>query len=515
MGTNLNPKFKSLSNPETFTYHIKELTGGKPVLHEELLQQLLLQCKPVDFATKAYPQIIELRNELKNHNPDSDKATEIRKHIDSFKVNARQKLVLSIDSIISTAKQYSWGMCKNQDFIYLYNSQYWANIEDEVFKKFLAEAAQVMGVEIFTAKYFKFRDELLKQFLATAYLPTPQTDKNKVLINLQNGTFEINGGKVKLRPFNPADFITYQLPFEYNADAKAPVFESYLNTVLPDVERQKVLAEYLGYVFIKNGSKAVKEEKALILYGTGANGKSVFFEVVNALLGAVNTSSYSLQSLTNDNGYYRAAIANKLVNYASEINGKLDAAIFKQLTSGEPVEARHPYGRAMHITQYAKLIFNCNELPKEVEHTAAFFRRFLIIGFDITIPPEQQDKTLHHKIIDNELSGVFNWVLAGLNRLLEQKGFTHCESAQIALEEYKTQSDTVKMFTDDNGYKKSPTDYILIKELYPLYRAYCNDEGAIPVKKINFTKRLTANGIIVDKKNIGNVAYISCDKDFI
>ena len=186
----------------------------------------------------------------------------------------------------------------------------------------------------------------------------------------------------------------------------------------------------MGFVFIKHGSNALKEEKALILYGTGANGKSVFFEIVNALLGPDNVSSYSLQSLTNDNGYFRAKLANKLVNYASEINGNMEAALFKQMVSGEPVEARLPYGQPFILRQYAKLIFNCNELPKDVEHSNAYYRRFLIIPFDVTIPEHEQDKNLHIKIIEKELSGVFNWVLQGLSRLLEQKRFSDCEAAQ-------------------------------------------------------------------------------------
>ena len=162
-----------------------------------------------------------------------------------------------------------------------------------------------------------------------------------------------------------------------------------------------------------------------------------------------------MQSLTNENGYFRAKLANKLVNYASEINGKLESAIFKQLVSGEPVEARLPYGEPFTLKQYAKLIFNCNELPKDVEHTNAYFRRFLIIPFDVTIPPQEQDKQLHTKIIEKELSGVFNWVLDGLNRLLEQKRFTDCEAVKQAVEQYKSQSDSVKMFIDENNYQST------------------------------------------------------------
>jgi len=305
----------------------------------------------------------------------------------------------------------------------------------------------------------------------------------------------------------------YQLPFEYDPKAKAPLFEAYLNKVLPDVERQKVLAEYLGFVFIKHGSNALKEEKALILYGTGANGKSVFFEIVNALLGTQNISSYSLQSLTDDKGYQRAKLANTLVNYGSEINGKLEASIFKQLVSGEPVDARLPYGQPFILKQYAKLIFNCNELPKDVEHTNAYFRRFLIIPFDVTIPPQEQDKNLHTKIIESELSGVFNWVLEGLNRLLEQKQFSKCDAAQNAVEQYKLESNSVQMFLSENEYKPDSENYKLIKDLYIEYKAFCIEDGMTPFKKSNFIKQLRSLKIIVNRLNVGNVAYLSNSTD--
>ena len=391
----------------------------------------------------------------------------------------------------------------------MYNGTYWDELDKETFQKFLGNAAEKMGVPTFSARYYKFRKELYEQFLGTAYLEPKPPLANRVLINLQNGTFEVSPKGTQLRLFDRSDFLTYQLPFEYDPQAKAPIFEAYLNKVLPDKERQKVLAEYLGFVFIKHGSNRLKEEKALILYGTGANGKSVFFEVVSALLGAENTSNYSLQSLTNDNGYFRAKLANKLVNYGSEINSKLESSLFKQLVSGEPVEARLPYGQPFILKQYAKLIFNSNELPKDVEHTDAYFRRFLIIPFDITIPPQEQDKQLHIKIIEKELSGVFNWVMDGLNRLLEQKHFTYSEAAQQAVEQYKKQSDSVKMFIDENKYQNSPTDYKLIKELYPEYRGYCIEDGFKPVNKSNFIKRLVSFGVLIERLNVGNVAYLS------
>jgi putative DNA primase/helicase len=250
----------------------------------------------------------------------------------------------------------------------------------------------------------------------------------------------------------------------------------------------------------------------LILYGTGANGKSVFFEIINALLGTQNISNYSLQSLTNDNGYFRAKIANKLVNYASEINGKLETDIFKQMASGEPIEARLPYGEPFILNEYAKLIFNCNDLPKDVEHTNAFFRRFLIIGFDVTIPEDKQDKQLANKIIESELSGVFNWILSGLERVLQQKKFSKCEAVDNARSDYEKQSDSVKMFIEDFEYSTS-TDYTTIKDLYFQYKEYCIEDGFRNVNKSNFMKRLRHFKIIVERKSIGNVAYISTSRN--
>jgi putative DNA primase/helicase len=408
-------------------------------------------------------------------------------------------LILSVENILELAEKKQWGLCKNHDFIYLYNGAFWAEIDKETFQLFLAEAAEKMGVTKFTARFYLFREQLFKQFLATAYLPTPESNKDTVLINLQNGTFEISPQGTKLRPFDRSDFITYQLPFEYSPQAKAPMFEAYLNKVLPDPERQRVLAEYLGFVFIKHGSNALKEEKALILYGTGANGKSVFFEIVTAMFGRQNVSNYSLQSLTEEKGFYRAKISNKLVNYASEINGKLETSLFKAMVSGEPVEACLKYGQPFTMTDYAKFIFNCNDLPKDVEHTNAYFRRFLIIPFDVTIPPQEQDKSLHAKIIENELSGFFNWVLQGLNRLLEQKRFSNCEAAQKAVEQYKIESNSVQMFLNENEYRGSLTNYRKIKELYLEYKAFCMEDGMNAFKKSNFIKQLQALNFNVDR----------------
>ena len=536
MSSNTQTPAKSLSITDNkdklkdlITKEIIQLTDSIEVVKnttDDILQELTKSIGTNDFQMLAFPEsenlqkdYERLKSELFGETPiyTDTQSTEYKevfkqwqklgKELSKCKVTKNHYLVLCIEQLLKIAITFKWGLCKKNNFIYLFNGSYWNEIDKERFQSFLGNVSLKMGVEKFKAKIHTFKDELFKQFMADSYLPTPKAKLNSILINLLNGTFEITPTKRGLRNFEQKDFITHQLPFEFDPDATYPIFQKYLDEVLPDKDKQRVFAEYCGYIFIK--PSVLKLEKMLILYGTGANGKSVFFEILNALLGSENISNYSLQSLTNENDYFRAKIGNKLVNYASEINGKLETDIFKQMASGEPIEARLPYGDPFILTEYAKLIFNCNELPKDVEHTNAYFRRFLIIGFDVTIPEDKQDKQLPQKIIQNELSGVFNWMLKGLDRVMEQKNFSKCEAVDNARSDYEKQSDSVQLFITEMEYKTSTTDYVLISELYPKYKMFCNEDGYRPVGKTKFIQRLSHYKIFVNRLNVGNVAYIT------
>ena len=453
---------------------------GKP--HEQLMNDLLQQVQKVDF------------RQLAEFDADDEEA----------KLRKAHYLIITVEQVIELAKNNRWDLCQRDGFFYSYNGAYWKPLSKDELKDFLKKAAEKMGVDKFTARYVEFSKSLFEQFIETAYLPAPDANRETVKINLANGTFEISPDSRTLRAPLASDFLTHQLPFAYDPKATAPRFQAFLQRVQPDSDCQKLLAEYLGYVFISPAK--LKLEKTLLLYGSGANGKSVFFEIVTAIFGPENVSHYSLRSLTNEPAYCRAHLGTKLLNYASEINGKLEADTFKQMVSGEPVEARLPYGQPFILTDYAKLIFNCNELPADVEHTPAFFRRFLIVPFSVTIPEVEQDKQLSSKIIETELSGVFNWILEGLERLLQQGRFTDCEAVREQLESYKKQSDTVRLYLDEHDYQAS-TETTPLKDLYRNYKAYCIDDGYRPVNNRNFQKRLNACGIQTERARSGFVVY--------
>lgn len=487
-----------------------------PIKHKRLLDELLEVFEPYDFQEHIYPQVKKLKEDLRKVESDPDEVKRIRKEIDGLKVSQKQIVVQAIENIVLTAQRKNWGLCKNSetDQIYLYNGAFWDIVNDSDFECFLGKAAEKMKVNQYTAKYYRFREEMLKQFKTAANLPTPETQTDKVLINLKNGTLHITPGKTELKPFNRNEFLTYQLPFNYDPSAKAPIFNGYLNRVLPDEGCQKVLSEYTGYVFIKNGYGNLKLEKALMLYGEGSNGKSVYFDIIKELLGEQNFTSFSLQELTDNTGNHRSKIHNKLLNYASEINGKLNTDYFKKMVSGEPVSAKILYKDTFEMKQYAKLMFNCNVLPKDVEHTEAFFRRFIIIPFTETISDDEKDYSLSNKIVSKELSGVLNWILDGLKRLLENGKFTKSKIIDDMIDQFKTESDSVKLFIQESGYKKSAMNFTPVKTLYTEYKEFCSENSNKFLKRLNFKKRLLSDKVTVERKNIGEVVYLTIGHEF-
>jgi len=470
---------------------------NKPISEEmevsELLHNMLLVITPVDF---------EITFTQKLNDPLYKYTT--KKRIDLQKVPKSLYSVAIMKELQAIIEKYGWDFAQQDGMLYLYTGKYWVKVKDDDVRAFLGQVTIKMGYYSPAEAMSKnFSDLLFKQFQHSSYFSPVTSDKNKVLINLENGTYEITAEGAILRKHCKEDFLTYCLPFSLNQEDSAPLFTKYLNRVLPDPSSQSVLQEFIGYIFIRH----LKLEKALILLGGGQNGKSVMFEIISALLGSQNISTKSLGDLVdkdsgNDN---RAKLKDKLVNYGSEISAKgMDVDMFKRLVSGEPVAAREKYKTSFDLKNNCKFIFNANKLPVEIEHTEAYFRRFIIIPFAVTISESEKDPELHTKIINNELSGVLNWAIIGLNRLLVHKKFSECEAANVALQTYKKESNSVALMVESeglaDGYSIEREWRMSNKELYELYKEFCIADGMRAMNRINFSKEL---------KNLGFKTYRS------
>ncbi len=462
----------------------------------ELLHNMIEALSEVDLIETLTEQVGDdlVKYQVKTVDEDSNEVY----IISGTKVPRSFYIVAILEELKIAGEKYNWSMAQQNGMLYLYNGKYWVRVEDDDIKNFLSKAAIKLGYYTpADAMTHGFAEAAYKQFIISSYLPSPELEKNIVLINLKNGTYEVSISGGTLRKHCKEDFLTYCLPFAYDPLAKAPLFTQYLNRVLPDESSHLVLQEFHGYIFIKH----LKLEKALILLGAGQNGKSVQFEITSSLLGEINVATKSLGDLVdrdsgNDN---RAKLKDKLVNYGSEMrSGGMDVDIFKRLVSGEPVSAREKYKTSFDLRNNCKFIFNANKLPAEIEHTEAYFRRFIIIPYGVMISDAEKDPELHTKIITRELPGVLNWAIDGLHRLLQNKAFSECEAANKALSTYKKESNSVAMMIDDEGYTDGYTvekEYrISNKVLYGVYRTYCTESGMRPLSQINFSKEMKTLG---------------------
>src|SRR3546814_128653 len=295
--------------------------------------------------------------------------------------------------------------------------------------------------------YLNFVTDFREQLYLEAFTYSPKQDPDKPVVNFQNGTLEIFENR--FREHRSQDGFTYVLPYDYQPDAKCPKWLTFLDQVLPDKQGQQVLAEFIGSMF----AREMKTEKALFMYGDGANGKSVAQEVIVSALGnEKNISSYTLEKLVADNGNARAGFMGKLANISPEIGNRLlSNDTLKRLISREPVDYRKLYKDIQESNDYGRLWFNANRLPVVKEHSEAFFRRFIIMPFNVTIPKEKRDKYLAKRIVKDELPGVFNWILKGLSRLLEQQGFSKYDAGDKALAEYQKVSNKDRKSTRLNS----------------------------------------------------------------
>jgi putative DNA primase/helicase len=496
--------------------------AGNPIDHKEILNELLKEVSPLNFILLIRPEAKEIYDEQKTINDalasndveaheklnqskdgkEKSRQDELTAKLKAIIKSIKQKhyVVCIISELLELAKKSKWNLCKCYDYVYVFNGAYWKQLSKEDLKYFLGEAAIKFGYSEIDAVHHLFKDELLKQFLTQAHLPEPEYNNEKVFINLKNGTFDFTGGNLKLCAFNPKDFITYQLPFSYDESAACPLFNAYLEKVLPDASCRSILQEFSGFIFTK-----MNLEKCLVLTGGGSNGKSVFFNILTTLLGRENTLAYSMGLF--DSEYNRARLTNVLVNYSSEKGRDLNVDIFKALVTGEPVQAREPYGKPFSLTSKVKFIINCNELPKETESTEAYFRRYLIIPFDVRINESERDINLAQKIINDELPGVFNWILEGLKRLIHQKKFSESEKVNNALDEFKKQSDSVALFIDEKKYQRSSDTKMELSILYNLYKPFCLEDRYKPLGKNKFSQRLVSKGFELCRTNDGQTAF--------
>jgi putative DNA primase/helicase len=305
-------------------------------------------------------------------------------------------------------------------------------------------------------------------------------------INFNNGVLDLE--TMDIEDHNPEYGFKYVLPFDYDPNADCPRFKEFLKDVtLNRQDLSDVLVEFMGYSLA--GVDPNLGQKALILYGDGSNGKSVFIEILRALAGQDNYSTLSMGNEINklENRYQ---LSGKLFNVSEETptGAMVESSIFKALVSGGEVQARKLYCDAFSMRNYAKIIMACNELPRTNDLSHGMLRRLLIVPFDATFTAKNRDIHIVEKLKE-ELSGIFNLAMEGYRRFIRLQGFTQSAVVDTAVTSYVEDNDSVQNFLSDECIME-PESVISSSKLYANYKFYCEQACLNPLNMIKFGKRL-------------------------
>lgn len=475
------------------------------VVKNYAMESILEKLPKLDYTLLNEPvKVSSLREELKS-GVSKERSDEINTTLAKLDPTLLVKYFLLIKYLYLIANKSELGFGIFDGMTYCFNGRFWEEVDEVEVMMFLVMAAQKSGLERNFVNTPPETTKLLNQFKTHSHIPLVlRQSSSDAMLNLLNGTVYFENGEVKIKYFSKNDFLRYQLNFKYDKTAKAEKFMKFLNKALPEKNAQKNLQRFIGSLFVPS----LKLEKALLIYGEGATGKSTFWAIITALVGRNNMTFYPLERLIGSDqasAYNRARLNGKILNYATEIGNRIsDTAMAKQLISGESMDARNPYGKPFEIHTIPKLIFNCNNLPTQSENSNAFKRRLLIAPFLNTIPENERNLHLAEEIIAEEMSGVLNWVIEGMQDLIKEECFVQSDAMDKCLDEYQKESNNVYDFLDYLSYVKTTTEKISLKNLFELYLRYCKMNNHNGYKLNNFVKRLESLGITVGRKETNN-----------
>lgn len=330
-----------------------------------------------------------------------------------------------------------------------------------------------------------FVAETVAHVQRSTYHDRAEFDSNPMVLSLRNGVLNLE--TLDFQPHDPKILSTVQLPVLYDANADCPKFKEFLSQVAY-AEDIPVIQEFFGYTLWKD----YVVHKSILCVGNGRNGKSTLLRVLRAMLGAENISSRSLQDFENRR-FSTADLYGKLANIYSDLpdSALTRTGVFKMLTGQDSVTAEFKFKNTFTFTNFAKLVFSCNKIPRADDDTVAFFSRWILLTFPNTFEGPGEKKDLIKELTtEQELSGIFNWSLEGLIRLHTQNWtFTYSKSTEEIRLEYVRKSDPIGAFVMDCLAQKQDGQ-ITKPELYSAFRRYCLGAKLPVTSQETFFRRL-------------------------
>jgi len=344
-----------------------------------------------------------------------------------------------------------------------------------------------------------YRNEIINKIKNLTVAERDSYWVDEKFINLKNGLFNIETEEFK--PHDPQYVFFTKLPINYNPEAECPAIKKFLSEIL-DEKDIPIIQEWFGYALYRR----YFIKKAIIFVGEGNTGKTTLISLHYAFVGKNNVSGVSLQKISSDK-FSAAHLYNKHINLCDELSLKdvNNNEIFKIATGGGIITGEKKFGNQFQFENFSKLTFACNRIPDVKDsNDDAYFSRWIVIQFNKTIREDQQDKHLIKKIItQEELSGLLNFSLKGLKRLLKNGKFSYDKEPYEVKTEMLRSGSAIAQFAS-NCLEEKAGEWVSKQEMYEKFIKYANSLKLPPATIMDFGKKIRNYAYyIADGKKLG------------
>ncbi|MFC2002114.1 phage/plasmid primase, P4 family [Chloroflexota bacterium] len=371
---------------------------------------------------------------------------------------------------------------RSRCWCYDYNSGIYRFNGESVIKEETQKWLDMLGMSSEASSHFV--NEVIGYIKRATCVNREQLNADFDIVVVKNGVLDLNTGKVYE---HSKDYkATIAIPVAYDAVAECPRIDQFVREV---VEQKDISLLYEVPAWCLTPYSGI--QRLVILLGEGANGKTVYLEVIRRFLGRNNCTVYSLQSLTT-NRFAIAGLYDKLANISPELpsNALKQAGPLKTLTGLDTIEAEKKFKDSFNFVNTAKMIFASNAPPEINEDTLAVWRRFVTVDFPFTFKGDRADKNLLAKLTtEQELSGLLNKALDGLIRLKRNGDFTYTTSIEDTRAKYLLASNPASAFIEDHC-EFSAWGNITKEELYQAFMKFCEDNKLPGMAKKAFGRKI-------------------------
>lgn len=276
-------------------------------------------------------------------------------------------------------------------------------------------------------------------------------DANPELLGTPGGVVDLRTGEI--RAPTVGDMVT-QLTAVSPAPqgTRAPAWERFLSEVFDgDGETLEFIQRMVGSALVGD----VSPQKFGVLYGRGANGKSVLRDVVGRLAGSYSATASAkvfMQSHGDRHPTEIASLARKRLVLASEVpTGRMwNDTLLKDITGGEKMTARRMHKDEFSFTPCGTVIFTANTLPSFPGAQEAMYRRILLVPMQRQFEEEERDPNLAADLIATEGPAILRWAIDGAGKFLADgggaKGLRIPQSVTDTTRMYFEEEDIVRQF---------------------------------------------------------------------